>query len=179
MQRCEHGVSSISVHIKIVCYTFKCLHVSVQNVRHQWSNRVTEGNWKTENPNKILNTSNKTSCLRLKWQQRGGLFLHYDTLTQAAGLFSVKKQTSKLQGLKACFLKDISVSGNCCHPKTPRLNFQRSLEASAYFQWQQFSCEVTRWEVTPTNTDVLLGVLSSLAPLVAEAIMNWAVTWGI
>lgn len=35
MQRCERGVSSTSVRIKTVCYTFKCIRVSVQNVRHQ------------------------------------------------------------------------------------------------------------------------------------------------
>lgn len=45
----------------------------------------------------------------------------------------------------------------------------RHERASGDFQLQQ----MTRWEMTDTNTDILLRVLPSLASLESEVMMNW------
>lgn len=55
------------------------------------------------------------------------------------------------------------------HWKTRRGHL-RSINALA-----DLHCEVTRWEATHANTDVLLRLLSSLAPLATEVMMNWGV----
>lgn len=62
--------------------------------------------------------------------------------------------------------------GFCCNPVSIYKGHSRRERASGDFLSQHLCCQLMRWEMTDTNTDILLGVLPSLAPLVSKVMMN-------